>query len=562
MNKQIIKIVNISKSFGIKIILKDISLSILSNDRIGFIGENGSGKTTLCKILIGQEQPDVGIVHIDPGIEIGYLPQEVKEFSKDDTVQKYFERYLGSIDLIKNEMIDLEKKMANNFSDEILKRYGELQEIWEKKQAWDLDHRIERVKQGIGIEYIKQDRLLSSLSGGEKTRVALAALLIFSPDFLILDEPTNHLDFSTLKWLEEYLTDFKKAVMIISHDREFLNKTINKIFEISLYTHEISVFYGNYDQYLLAAEKDFEKHEREYENYLQEMNDLKFAIKQKNYMTKKPKGPADSFKAAWELWGGRAEKSKSSQLKDLKLRLKRLEEKPVLKPTKSALKGFRFYDADLASDIPIKMKNLSKSFGSKIILSEINKEILKGDRIVIVGENGSGKTTFLNLITQTEKPTEGNIEIAPSSKIGYLDQMQKSLNLENTVLEEYSTCKIADESVLREDLHKLGLFTSEEVFLKVRDLSLGQKQKLLLAKIIAVKPNILILDEPTNHLDLLALEELEKSLENFKGVIVAVSHDRRFINNIATDVWHLKNTKLLSENQNEVSEKEKILSDR
>ena len=559
MSKQIIKVSNVSKSFGAKTILKDISFSILDNDRIGLIGENGSGKTTFCKILLGKEIPDTGTIDISSGMEIGYLPQEIETFSKDDTVEKYFQRFLGSMDLIKNEMFDLEKKMALSSSDDLLKRYGHLQEIWDRKEGWDLDHRIERVKQGIGIEYIKQDRLLSSLSGGEKTRIAIAALLISPPDLLILDEPTNHLDFSTLKWLEEYLSNFKKALMIISHDREFLNKTIKKIFEISSYTHQISVFHGNYDQYLLESEKDFEKKQKEYESYIQEVKDIKTVIKKKSYSSKRPKGPTDSNKMAWDKWGEKAEKSKSSQIKDLKLRLKKLEENPVSKSIKSALKGFHFYDELLQADVPIKMISLSKAYDNNLLLSEINKEILKGDRIVIVGENGTGKTTFLNLIMGIDKPTSGEIEIISSVKIGYLDQEQKSLNQENTVLEEYSLCKIADESELRKDLHKFGLFTSDEIFLKVKELSLGQKQKLLLAKIIAMKPNILILDEPTNHLDLLALEELEKALKNFNGVVIAVSHDRRFIKKIATDVWHLKDKKLLSENQKEVPDNEVIL---
>lgn len=556
---QLVKVSDVSKSFGLKKVLEKVSFTISEKDRIGLVGENGSGKSTLCKILLGKESPDNASVIISSDITVSYLPQERRGFSENCTVANYTQSFLGTLNLIKKEMEELETKIALEPSEEFFQRYGNLQEIWERKEGWNIGYRIKMVRQGMGIDHIGEERLLSSLSGGEKTRIALGALLISSPDLLILDEPTNYLDFATLKWLEEYLSNFKKALLIISHDRDFLNKAVDKIFEISSHTHQLQVFNGNYDQYLFEKEKSFEKKQKEYEEYLQEVKRLKILLKEKTFSKREPKGPSDSFKAAWDFWEGRAEKNHSSQIRAAKLKLKCLEENPVDLPLESVLKGFRFYEEPLESDIPIRIVNLSKTYGDNFILSGIDKEIFKKDKIVIVGENGSGKTTFLNLIMGLEELSTGKIEKSSSLKIGYLDQEQKSLNLEHTVLEEYSLVKKGDEGELREDLHKMGLFSSSEVFFKVKDLSLGQKQKLMFSKIIALKPNVLILDEPTNHLDLLSLEQLEKALKNFQGVIIAVSHDRRFIRKIATDVWHLKDKKLFSENKKEISKEECVL---
>lgn len=537
-----IKVNDVSKSYGAKRILKNISLTINERDRLGLIGENGSGKTTLCKILLGSEKPDNGSIEKREGIEIGYLPQEVEVFSKEMSVQKYFERALGSLDLIKQEMEVLEKDLK----EENLARYGELQDLWERRGGYELEHKVAKVKEGLFITHIGQDRLFTTLSGGEKTRVALAALLIFPPDLLILDEPTNHLDFQTLKWLEDYLSNFKNSLIVISHDREFLNKTITKIAAISVHTHEIEIFHGNYDSYLIEREKLLEKMLKIYEDYVEKIKSLKRELKHQSYSTKGPRLPTDSNIMAYDRKGEKSEKSKSSKIQAIKVELERLEQNPPRKPMESALKGFRFYEVNLPSQKPIKIEDLSKSFSGKVILKNVSKEIFRSDRIIIVGDNGCGKTTFLKLLMGEEKPDRGTITIEPSVKIGYLDQEQKSLCPENRVLEEYSLVKSGDEGELREDLHKLGLFTSEEVFLKVKDLSLGQKQKLMLAKIVALKPNLLIMDEPTNHLDLLSLEELEKALLKFSHAIIAVSHDRRFIKKIATDVWQLKDGKLIA----------------
>jgi macrolide transport system ATP-binding/permease protein len=537
----IIKAHNICKSYGAKTVLNNVSLIINEHDHIGLVGENGCGKTTLCRILFEKEQPDSGRIEKADGLKIGYLPQEIDTLSEEMSVQQYFEHAAHSLDLIKQQI----ELLAQNLNEENMARYAELQDLWEQRGGYELDYRISMVKQGLGIDTIDQNRYMASLSGGEKTRIALAALLIYAPDILILDEPTNHLDFATLKWLEDYLRNFKGAFLIISHDREFLNKTVNKIIEISFYTHESIIFHGNCDYYLQEKERLFEKDLKTYEEYIAEVKELKSLLKHKTYSTKGPRPPTDNNKMAWDAWREAAEGNKSSKIQALKVRLDKLEENPPHRPLQSSLRGFYFYDTVMPSQKPFKIEHLFKSYDSKIVLNDVNREILKNDHIIIVGENGSGKTTFLKLLAGQMKPDDGHINIASSVSIGYLDQEQKSLNPDNTVLEEYALIKVAEEGELRGDLHKLGLFTSEEVFLKVKDLSLGQKQKLMLAKIVAQKPNVLILDEPTNHLDLIAIEELEKALKKFSGVIVAVSHDRRFIEKIATSIWTIVGSTIL-----------------
>jgi ATPase subunit of ABC transporter with duplicated ATPase domains len=543
--REVLHIANLSKAFGPKVVLNDIHLSLCSGERAALVGENGAGKTTLAKIILGQLEPDAGQSRLAPQTQLGYLPQEALTES-DLTIQAYFESALGDLGELRQQMEALETQLAAPLDppqmQALLERYGDLQERYQTAGGYDLDYRREQVMAGLEIDYLDVQTPLRQLSGGEKTRVALAALLLRQPDLLILDEPTNHLDRRALAWLERYLQSYPGAVLAISHDRHFINQTVTQIIELSATTHTLTVYHGDYQAYLEEHQRRYESALAEFQAQREEAKRLQRLIKQKTHSPRKAPPQPDGDKLQYNARAENAQQTASKDIRDAKVRLERLQTDPAEKPGRLWRVQFDFQPLPLVSQTVIQIEGLSKAFAGRPLFQGLSNVIRKGQRVVIHAPNGAGKTTLLRILAGQLAPDAGEVRYAPGVVLGYLDQEQETLDLGLGVLDSFRQVSASNDSLSESEvltaLHRSGLFSAEMTGNQaLAALSVGQRRKLGLARLIASRANVLLLDEPTNHLDLTALEALEAALLTFEGVILAASHDRWFTERIATEVW-------------------------
>jgi macrolide transport system ATP-binding/permease protein len=545
VSDQVLEITNLTKYYGDKLLLDSVSLSINRKDRIGLVGENGTGKTTLANIIMGRVDADEYQRRQLPTIEIGYLPQEAV-IDEAISVQQFLEQSLGALDKMRDQLAALEHAMgATDIMPEaladLLDEYGTLQERFTAVGGYDLDYRVDQVFAGLDLAHIDRSRSMQTLSGGEKTRTMLARLLLSSPDLLILDEPTNHLDFSAVDWLESYLINYSGAVLIISHDRRFLNKVVTQIVQLSPADHKLTVYHGNYDAYMAERDRQRSKLAAAYEAQQEEIKTLQQLLKVKTHSAGKGKPMRDNNKMAYDAAGERVQQSRTTQINAVKRRLEELHENAIDRPALHWRMNPDFAPDDLVSRDVIKLRSVSKAYGDRVLFSDVTATVTSGQRVVITGPNGAGKTTLMRLILGMEAPDNGEIRVASNARIGYLDQEQETLDPRQTVLEAYSRDLIGLEEEHRANLHKYGLFTADQALQRVGNLSIGQQRKLQIARLIAQKANVLLLDEPTNHLDLESVEQFEQALCEFNGTIVAISHDRMFTEHVATVTWLIHN---------------------
>jgi macrolide transport system ATP-binding/permease protein len=556
MTIQVLEVSKITKYYAAKLILDEVSLLINRTDRIGLVGENGTGKTTLANIIMDRVEPDEGRVLFAPGTEIGYLPQEAV-LDEAMSVQRFLERAMGRLDYLRNQLSLLEEEMAHpNLPSErmnyLLSEYGAVQEEFSQRGGYDADYRLDQVFMGLDLIYIDRSRSLQTLSGGEKTRVMLASLLLSVPGLLILDEPTNHLDFASVDWLEGYLKDYSGAVMLISHDRHFLNKVVNQIAELSTANHKLKIYHGNYDSYLAERERSRAEQLAAYEAQQEEIKRLQRLVKAKSHNTGNGRPPTDGDKMGYDFKGGRVDKQKSREIQNARRRLDDLQANPLSRPVDRWHINPDFEPEEMTSRDVIRLNDVSKRFGDRILFRNVTATVQSGDRIVLYGPNGVGKTTLVKLLLGIEQADSGTVYVAANARIGYLDQEQESLDPNRTVLEEYSHDLIGFEEEHRANLHKFGLFSHDQVFQKISSLSVGQRRKLQIAKLIGQKANLLILDEPTNHLDLESVEQFEQALCEFPGTVLAISHDRYFIDRVATITWSFNEARLVNVDRRDV----------
>lgn len=553
MTQAILQLDHITKAYNIKRVLEGASLLLNRGERVALVGENGTGKTTLAKIIVGHETSDSGTITFAKDATIGYLPQEV---AGDDelSVQQYIERATGDLDRIVQRMGNLEKRMGSVLDDEVLaqvlEEYGALQATYEQRGGYDLPARMEQVFAGLGITYIDAARQLQTLSGGERTRVALAGLLLQTPDLLVLDEPTNHLDFAGIDWLENYLAHYENAVLLITHDREFINRVANVITELSASTRQLTTYYGNYDDFLQQREAAYQHAVEAYNSQKNQIKALKRQIKQATHNQRSTKihHSAEGDKHIRYGKGQQADRTRSKQVRDLRGQLDELEVHPLKNPRHEWRVEFRFDPLPSSSSEPLRFMNLSKSFGAEVLFENLSSTIYNGERVVLVAPNGTGKTTLLRLIMGLIPAESGTVQQSPSTKIGYLDQDGETLDWNQTVLESFRHVLQGSDSELLAELHRSGLFSDASLGSKrIGDLSVGQRRKFGLARLIASRANLLLLDEPTNHLDPISLEALEAALLEFDGAMLAVSHDRRFVEKVATRIWRIENGVLYDE---------------
>jgi ATPase subunit of ABC transporter with duplicated ATPase domains len=513
---------NLTKFYGANKIFENISLEVKTGERIGLIGQNGCGKTTIMKILMGIEDYQGGEISLRKDNKLGYLnqiPVYDAETRAIDVIQMAFE----AIYLLRKQMDELELQMTH-LEGELLERavnqYSRLLEKYELSGGYDLEIKINKITEGLQITDTLKEMLFNQLSGGEKTRVILAKILLEEPDILLLDEPTNHLDLVTIEWLEGFLKDYKGAALIISHDRYFLDSVVGKIIELE-YDHT-KVYLGNYSYYVVEKERRFLIEFRNYQNQQKKIDRMEEQIKR------------------YRVWGVmRDSEVMFKRAKELEKRLEKIEviKRPILDKRKIRLNKNA---AGRSGKIVIETTNLGKSFGDRTLLQEVNLNLFFQDSACIIGENGSGKTTLLKMILGEESPDNGTIRIGAQVRIGYLPQHVVYLDEEQTMLEYFSELHNLSYGEARSLLAKV-LFLNEDVNKKIKFLSGGEKSRLKLCSLTFEGVNLLILDEPTNHLDVDSREVLEETLSDFEGTLLFVSHDRYFIQKLADKIIVIEN---------------------
>lgn len=541
-----LRVENLCKSFGPFLVLNEMSFSLNRAMRVGLVGANGVGKSTLLKILAGRDSADSGQIVLAPGEKVSYLPQTLPDFS-GKTIDDLISDSASDLKYLEARMRDIEKTMGTSEGaslDNLMGEYGEISLRFEEQGGYDFNHRVDVVMEGLGISWLERSRMLETLSGGEKTRLGLAVVLLGSPDLLLLDEPTNHLDKSSLEWLEDYLNRFHGAVMIASHDRQLLNAAANWIFEIDEHTHRMLKYPSNYDAYKLAKEKERLKWEEDYHHQQEEIAELRKIMKTTASKSCRQRKPRDRDKYAIQFKEERLQTAASRNISAARERLARIFEDPVPKPPKPLSFRTDFKLSEIRSAEVIKAVRLSKSVGNKTILREITFTISSNTHAVITGPNGSGKTTLLRILIGQEKGDIGSIIYSPSLKIGYLTQESQVTGASISVFEYYSQGRVGHAGDLMAELMQNGLFRFDELNKSVVQLSPGQMRKLEIARMVATEPNVLILDEPTNYISLNDLEAFESAIARFPGPVLAVSHDRRFIQQFGGEVWELSNGSL------------------
>lgn len=510
----VLKISGLSKSFGIKTVFENVSFEVRSGERIGLVGANGAGKTTLLKCIMGAEEADKGSVKASDGAIIGYLRQDFNYTSH--TIREEMEDAWKDVLYYKDRMETLARELESTKSDEkLVEAYGRAEARFEFLGGYDYESTTRKILTGLGFSDDDWDRDIHSFSGGQKVRINLAAAFVRHPDFLLLDEPTNHLDMGMLEWLEEYLRSYKGGILMISHDRYFLDGAATGI--IDLENHHIRSFRGGYTRYMETKENQDRAYEKAYEKQQEHIKETEEYIRR--------------YKAGIKAKQARG---RQSQLN----RLVRLE-----KPVHQASLRFHFDPPQECADKVLDVLRVEGSYGSHILFKDLTIHIKKGETVGLIGPNGAGKTTILKMITGEKKPDTGFIQLGNNVKMGYYSQEQERLHPKLTVLDEVRDTFNFGEKEARNILG-MFLFRGDDVFKTVGMLSGGEKARLSLLCLFLEKPNFLILDEPTNHLDIPTREIMEDAIEAFGGTCLVVSHDRYFLDKVADRILELDHGKL------------------
>ena len=510
-----ISVRNLTKFFVIgENLLEDLSFEIQEGECVAILGRNGCGKTTLLKILTGEMDYDEGEVFVNPNKRLGLISQ-IPRFPEGYTVEDVLRSAFRELLAAKKKMERLELQMAESVSDDLLREYDALVNRFQAGGGYDMDVEVDKVCNGLGITSDQRAQEFDSLSGGEKTRVNLARLLLEKTDILLLDEPTNHLDLRSVEWLESYINAFKGTVLAISHDRFFLDRIAQRVIEIV--DGHAEFYSGNYSFYIEEKQARFNLQLKQYE---QEQAKLK----QLGYTVERMKG-----------WGinNRTLYRRAMSIQHRMERIKKTE-KPKTEKTMKATFG----EKDFSGDVVFQMKNVEKSFGERTLFSNVELKVEGGERIALLGDNGTGKSTFIKCLLG-EEDCKGRIQFGPTVKWGYLPQIIKFSHPERTLYDTMLYEKNCTPQVARDRLGAF-LFQGEDVFKTVGNLSGGEQSRLRLCMLMDEKINLLILDEPTNHLDIASREWVEAAIEEFEGVLLFVSHDRYFIEKFAERIWALE----------------------
>lgn len=508
---------NISKAYGADEILNQINFHIEAKEKLAIVGINGAGKSTLLKIIMGEEEADEGQVIIGKDITVGYLAQHQDSYY-DKTIYEELLSVKQDVINLQNQIRELENNMKNLSGKELeeaLDRYTKMNHTFEQQDGYVFESMITGILKGLGFSEDDFHRPVSELSGGQKTRVSLGRLLLSRPDIILLDEPTNHLDLNNIRWLEGYLGNYDGAVIIVSHDRYFLDKIVTKVVEIE--NTKATIYHGNYSYY---AQKREEVRLSKYRAYMNQQAEIKH---QEEVITKlKQFNREKSIKRAEsrEKMLNRIERIEKPQEINDEMRL-------TLTPA-----------VESGNDVLL-IDDLSKSFGSHVIFEHVHMDIKRGERVALIGNNGTGKTTILKIINQLLPKDSGTISFGAQVHIGYYDQEHQVLHADKTIFDELQDSYPSMTNTKVRNLLAAFLFTGDDVFKQIKDLSGGERGRVSLAKLMLSNANFLILDEPTNHLDIVSKEILENALKHYTGTLLYVSHDRYFINQTATRILDL-----------------------
>lgn len=531
-----LQVSHVSKSYGIQTILDDVSLIVNRGERVGLVGPNGSGKTTLLRLITGVEAPDSGFVSLD-ATAFGYLPQGLPVTS-NRTVNDHLRSGIAGLEAAREKVEQLAAKMAEEVSPELVDAYGEAFEEFQALGGYEIEHRIDQVMSGLGLSGINPQTPLHELSGGQRTRIGLARLLLAQPDLLILDEPTNHLDIAALEWLETFLNGYAGAALIVSHDWVFLDATVNRILELDLQTHHLTSYTGNYTDYVEAKGRELEKQWVAWKDQQDEIGRLKSAAAHLRGLARFRKGgKADSGdKFAKGFFANRGLET-MRRAKRIEARLDQLmTDERVDKPRQSYQMRLEFGEMPRSGQIVVALEHLGHAFAERWLFRDANLILRHGERIALVGSNGSGKTTLLRIIAGELTPLEGTARLGANVRIGYMPQEQETLDPAATPLALLRQMAPMDETAARHFLH-FFLFEGDDVFVPIGKQSYGERARLLLAKMVVAGANCLLLDEPINHLDIASRQRFEQALDAFPGTIVIAVHDRAFIDRFATGIW-------------------------
>lgn len=510
---------NITFEFGARVIVQDATWHILPGDRVGLIGYNGTGKSTLLKLLVGEYQPSTGSVEKSRDTTIGYLHQDLLSFDTNDSILEVAMGAFEQVKQLEKEIEALGKKMEHpSFTGEgdeeaLLHEYSDKLHELEVLGGYNIHHKTEEVLQGLGFPNADLQRPYKEFSGGWRMRVLLAKMILQQPDVLLLDEPTNHLDLPSIEWLEKYLLHYKGSVVIVSHDKYFLNRMVNKIVEV--YQQELHIYNGNYDYYATEKELRVEMQQRAYEN-------------QQDYIRQNER-LVERF---------RAKASKAAMAQSIMKKLDKLERVEQVEIERPNLR-ISFKVDKQPGKIIATLKDATKKFGANTIVENAEAEINRGDKIALIGANGKGKSTLLRMIAGTE-PFEGERVWGHNVDESFYAQHQlEALNINNTILDEMKECGSGKTELELRSLMGCFLFSGDDTDKKIKILSGGEKARVALAKVITGKGNFLMLDEPTNHLDMHSVELLAEALNKYEGTSILVSHDRYFISKTANTIWEI-----------------------
>lgn len=515
---------NVSKSFGVETILEDISFSVNEGDKIGIVGVNGTGKTTLFKVITGIFSYDSGEIFTAKNCRLGYLEQNTNFYS-EKTIYDEVVSVFSDLIVAEEELRNLEHQIAN-LSDrdcasgdqlkKVMDLYGKKYEDFEEKNGYAYKSIVKGTLKGLGFSDEEMDKTVNVLSGGEKTRVLLAKLLLSKPSLLLLDEPTNHLDADAIEWLESFLRAYEGTIMIISHDRYFLDQSVNRIFEME--NKHLTSYNGNYTDYQKQARVNREIRLRQYENQQREI--------------KKQEESIERLKAY-----GREKHLKRARSKEKMLdKVDRIE-----KPAELRKKArFNFVLRHQSGNDVLEVEGLAKSYGDRKLFKDVDFNLYRGEKVALIGPNGVGKSTLFKIIMGDEGQDDGSYKVGQGVDIAYFHQEQKSLNLENTIIDEVWNDNPHMTQTEVRGLLGVFLFEGEDVFKGIKTLSGGERARIAILKLILSKSNLLLLDEPTNHLDIDSKEVLEEALKEYEGTLLTISHDRYFLNTVVDRILVLK----------------------